>query len=261
MAEETKGQVENQENQSSEEESYVPGTPWKTKEEAAKGIANQKELIDRQGNELGQLRQQMQETQQTVEKMQNQQTEAQKAESQTDYDAELSSIYEQMEQLDDMDDNYKKDMMALTKQANELSRKVAEERAANKAAEQFQKTLQERDEQQAYQQFYEQNPDFTDPQMQQRVQDFLSKDKTGLEDPMTAFRGVKLDDAMARVADLEKELAEKNRLLGVKEGEEVTKSVTTKGQNQTEAAQTQQPKLSGADLDAAMLEAARSAGR
>ena len=244
-------------NDGANDEPYIPGTSWKTKDEAAKGIANQKEFIDKQGNEIGQLRSQVQEAQKAIEQMQKSQTDTQAAASKTDYDAELNTIYEQMEQLDDMDDNYKKDMMALTRKANQLSQKAAEERAANKAAEQFQKTLDERDQQQAYQQFYDANPDFTDPQMQQRIQDHLAKDKTGLEDAMTAFRTIQRDDAAARVAELEKEVAEKNRLLEIKEGAAGTEKVMTKGQSNAEAARTKQPKLSGADLDAEMLKAAQ----
>lgn len=266
MATQDKEAVKNTENEKGGEgegegndEPIIPGTTYRTPEEAAKGFNELKTFADRQGNEIGELRSQLEETQAAIEQMRTTQTEKQAAESKVDYDAELSKIYEEMANLDDMDDNYKGQMVKLSQKANQLSRQAAREEAKNAAADDFKKALEERDQQQAYQQFYEQNPDFNTPEMQQRIKQQIAKDKTGMSDPLVAYREIQRDDAVAKAQELETELAEAKRLLDLKGGTDSTGKVVAKGQAPGDAQKTKQEKLTGADLDAKMREAARTA--
>lgn len=254
MAEENK-QVQGEEGEVNEEgQPIIPGTNYKTPEEAAKGFENLKALSDRQGNELGQLRKQLEETQGTISQMQQSQTKSQ-AEQGPDYEAEVSKIYEQMESLDPMDDGFSKSIVKLTKQANSLEAKAAEQRALNAAAEKFQQQLSERDQQESYRQFYEANPDFQAPEMQAKIKDYLAKDRTGLSDPLVAYREVQRDEAMAKAAEFEEKLAEASRLLELKQGKNETGKVVSGHSSGTKQ---KQPKLKGADLDAAMRDSLAS---
>lgn len=260
MADKEKVNTEEVQEEGGEDQPIIPGTTYKTPEEAAKGFEEKQKMIDQQGGEIGELRGQLEETQSAIQQMQDTQTAQQKAESAVDYDKELKAIQDEIAQLDELDDNFKEKSLSLNKKAINLTRQAATEEAKNAAMQEFQKELAQRDEQQSFQQWYEQNPDFNTPEMQQRVKQQIARDKTGLTDPLVAYREVQLGDTQAENQALKEQLEETNRLLGLKKGTEETGKVVGKGQPAGEQNKTSQPKkLSGADLDTAMLEAAKNA--
>lgn len=247
-------------NEQQAEEPYIPDMPWKTKEDAVKGVHELKSFADRQGNEVGNLRKQLEFAQTIINQLQpQQQQQAQQQQAQgPDYDAEINTIYQQMEELDPLADGYQKQIAALTKQSNALTAKAQHERTLQAATGEFQKALSERDKKAQYGKFYEKNPEFNNPEMQQRIREYLATDDTGLEDPLTAYRQIRMDDLAAQHELTAKENAELKKLVSLKNGTDSTGTVITKGQSVQ--SKTNQPKLSGAALKAEMLKAFESAG-
>lgn len=218
---------------------------WKTREEAEKGLANLKSTLDKQGNELGSLRKQMEFSQQMLNDMRQPKSEPPQA---PNYDKEISAIHKEMAALDPVEDGYQENFLTLLNKAENLTRQQTLEAAAQK----FKQELDERDIKAAHSSFYEQNPDFNTPEMQVRIQEYLAKDKTGMSDPLVAYREIQRDDIAAIKAQLEADNAELKRLLDLKKGEAETGKVVTKGQSPQQ--KTKQPKATGADLDRGMQE-------
>ncbi|MBW2094215.1 MAG: hypothetical protein JRI80_04935 [Deltaproteobacteria bacterium] len=238
---------------------------WKTKEEAEKGFASMKELLDRQGNELGLLRKQTDFFQQQLQTLTSQQQPAASGKRQEsgkpqgpDYSKEIAKIQDEMAQLDPDEPDYGATFAKLHQKSLDLVAQQAKQEALTAAQAEFQKVLEERDIQKMQEEFYRENPDFNTPEMQQRIQEYMAKDPTGMSDPMVAYREIQRDDAMAEKARLQAELEEKERLLALKKGEDITETVVTKGQSPS-GQQTKQTKVTGADLDKGMLEALRRA--
>lgn len=244
------------------EETYLGD--WKTKEEAEKGFASMKELLDRQGNELGLLRKQTDFFQQQLQALTSQQQSAAsggKEEKSSkaqmpDYSKEIAKVQEQMAQLDPDEPDYAANFAKLHQKSLDLVAQQARQEALNAAQTEFKKVLDERDIQTMHEKFYRDNPDFNTPEMQMRIQEYLAKDTTGMSDPMVAYREIQRDDALAEKARLQAELEEKERLLALKKGEDITETVVTKGQSPS-GQQTKKSKVTGADLDKGMLEALR----
>ena len=158
-----------------------------------------------------------------------------------------------MAKLDSADENYNKDMLSLMNKSNTLSRKAQHEETMAAATSAFKKELDERDTKSTHNAFYRDNPDFNTPEMQMQIKEQLANDQTGMSDPLVAYREIQRDVAMGKATQLEEENAELKRLANVSEGAQKTgKVVVTDGQSATP---TPQPKLSGADLDKAMLDA------
>lgn len=206
---------------------------WKTKEAAEEGFGSMKKLFDQQANELGTLRKQTEFLQRTLEQSKSQQTA--KAEPQKpqgpDYDKELTVLQDQIAQLDPDEPSYHKDLSKLITQSNRMAAHQATQVALTVAQAEFKKTLDERDIQAVHKDFYRQNPDFNTPEMQMRIQEYLAKDQTGMSDPLVAYREVQRDDAMAKAQQMEQALAEKERLLALKQGADSTGKVVSKGQS------------------------------
>ena len=146
MAEENAGTEEGAEIQP-----IIPGTSFKTPEEAAKGYNELKQLVDRQGNDLGYARKQLDQTQKILQESMQKPTEAETPGP--DYDGELAKIDKSIEGLDVEDDDYSKTLSSLNKQARRLEAQKVETRTAEKLMKQFEKTLTERDSQQSKQQW------------------------------------------------------------------------------------------------------------
>ena len=163
-----------------------------------------------------------------------------------------------MQELDPDEPDYHRNLSKLVMESNRIAADSATQRALAAAQQEFKKALDDRDVQTMHKEFYKQNPDFTTPEMQMRIQDYLDKDQTGMSDPVVAYREIQRDDAMAKLAEKEAALAEKDRLLQLKAGAESTGKVVTKGQ--TTQQQTKQPKARGADLDRGMMEALQRVG-
>ena len=228
---------------------------WKSKEAAEVGMQNMQTVLDTQGNELGGLRKQ-------VEFLQEQSKSPVKAdpvkeETGPDYGAEMKAVQKQMSELDPEDPTYQKDMGKLIVASNTIAAKEATQKAVATSKAEFKTELDERDVKAMHKSFIDDNPDFNKPEMQIRIQEQIDKDQTGMSDPVSAYREIQRDDAMAKLAVAEEANVEKDRLLALKQGENETGKVVIKGQSTQQ--KTNQKKAVGADLDAGMLEALNNA--
>ena len=234
-----------------EDQSYL-GT-WKTKEAAEEGFSNMKKLLDQQGNELGTLRKQTDFFQKQLSGMQGQQQPQQpEAQQGPDYGKEMKVLQKQITELDPDEPDYHKQLGQLMLSSNNLAAQNATQQALLAAQQEFKQALDDRDVQAMHKSFYKDNPDFNTPEMQMRIQEHLAQDQTGMSDPVVAYREIQRDDAMAKIAEYEQAISEKDRLLSLKKGEESTGKVVTKGQSTQQ--KTKQPKARGADLDRGMME-------
>jgi len=232
---------------------------WKTREAAEEGFTNMKKLFDQQANELGMLRKQTDFLQRTLEEAKGQpkaKAEPQKPQG-PDYEQQLTDLQKTIAELDPDEPTYHKDLSKLIAQSNRLAAQRATQEALTAAQAEFKRTLDERDMQAVHKDFYKQNPDFNTPEMQMRIQEYLSQDQTGMSDPLVAYREIQRDDAMRKAQELETALAEKERLLALKAGEAQTGKVVTKGQSPQ--MKTKQTKATGADLDRGMYDALQRA--
>jgi hypothetical protein len=242
-----------------EEQPYLGS--WKTKEAAEEGFGNMKKLLDQQGNELGTLRKQADFFQKQMSSMQGQQQQAQQPQEPQgpDYSKELKAVEKQMQELDPDEPDYNREFAKLFAQSNQIVAQSATQQALSAAQEEFKRALDERDVQAMHKDFYKDNPDFNTPDMQMRIQEYLGQDQTGMSDPVVAYREIQRDDAMAKIAEYEQAIAEKDRLLSLKKGEESTGKVVTKGQSTQQQTQ-KQSKARGADLDKGMREVLQNMG-
>jgi hypothetical protein len=226
---------------------------WKTREAAEEGFANMKKLFDAQANELGTLRKQTDFLQKSLEETKGQSKKAEPAKpAGPDYDQELNSLQEAMSQLDPDEPTYQKELGKLIAKSNQMAAQKATQTALAAAQAEFKKALDERDVQAVHKDFYKANPDFNTPEMQMRIQEYVAKDPHGMSDPLVAYREIQRDDAMQKAQQLEQALAEKERLLALRQGEATTGKVVTKGQSPQK---TKPIKATGADLDRGMFEA------
>jgi hypothetical protein len=232
---------------------------WKTKEAAEEGLSNLQKILDSQGNELGTLRKQTEFFQRQLEGLQQTQAKPKpEAPKGPDYGQELKAVQKEKASLDPDEPGYQAAMAKLDAKALSLVREQTKQEVLLAAQAEFKNALDERDIQSMHKDFYRQNPDFSTPDMQMRIQEYLANDQTGMSDPMVAYREIQRDDALAERARLEQENAEIKRLLDLKKGEELTGKVVTKGQSPAQQ-QTKQPKATGADLDRGMMEALQRA--
>jgi len=232
---------------------------WADKTAAEEGLANMQSTLDTQGNEVGTLRKQVEFAQQVIADMKAQPASAPAATNAPNYDQDIASVQSEMAKLDSVDDNYHADMMALMNKSNAISRKAQHEETLTAATSAFKKELDERDVKATHSSFYKDNPDFNTPEMQMRIKDYISKDTTGMSDPLVAYREIQRDDAAASAQVLTDENAELKRIVELAKGTDATGKVVTKGGSVPQA--NKQPKATGANLDKGMqaaLDAARA---
>lgn len=234
-----------------DENGFIPGTSYKSVADLVKGHSELKGKLDSQGNELGALRK-FAETVEPIVKgaLNKKEAPAAAAPAGPDYEAEIAAVQSQIKDLDPMADNYQKTLADLVAKSNLLVAKAQHEKTLNAAGEMFKKELSERDSKAAKDAFLRDNPSFSTPEMQARINDFLAKDRTGMEDPFSAFRKIQADDAQIEADRLAAENAEMKKVLELSKGKENTGIVVVKGQAPTQP--TKQPKATGKDLDAGM---------
>ena len=226
---------------------------FKDKEAAEQGWANLEGKLNDQGTELGGLRKQVEFAHQVIDELKAKSAPAAVTPEAPTYDKDIAAVQKEMAKLDSADENYNKDMLSLMNKSNVLSRKAQHEETMAAATSAFKKELDERDTKSTHNAFYRDNPDFNTPEMQMQIKEQLANDQTGMSDPLVAYREIQRDVAMGKATQLEEENAELKRLANVSEGAQKTgKVVVTDGQSATP---TPQPKLTGADLDKAMLDA------
>ena len=231
-------------------EAYL-GT-WADKETAETGLANMQSRMTGMGDELGTLREQMAGANQTITDLQTKQSQASETVV-SEHDEALVAVQTEMLELDDGDPDYHKNLIGLMNKADQISRSAQHEKTLSAATNIFKQELDSRDQKAVHRDFYRDNPDFNTPEMQTQIQERLAQDHSGMEDSLTTYRSIQTDNAIQQAKALQEENAELKRLATVKEGTEQTgKVVVTDGQT---TAQTKPTKLTGADLDQAMLDA------
>ena len=245
-------------------EEFIAGTPFKSVEELAKGYSNLKTLSDSQGNELGNLRKshdglktQTDTLMSLLKEIKSSAAPAQETPAKPDYDGEIATIESQIKGLDPLAPDYQSSLSNLLSKSTRIAAKAAEDRALSAAGELFKKELTERDIKSAQSQFFQNNQDFSTPEMQARIQEYIAKDKTGMTDALSAYREIQRDDALSRAQALEAENLEYKRLIDLNKGKEEAGKVVVKTQT------TPQPpappaKVAGKDLDAGMMAALRA---
>jgi hypothetical protein len=102
------------------------------------------------------------------------------------------------------------------------------EKTLSAASEFMKKELSERDVRTAQETFYANNPEFNTPEMQARIKAYIAKDRTGMTDPLVAFREIQRDDIAAKATALEAENTEYKRLIDLEKGKDKTGKVVTK---------------------------------
>lgn len=235
-------------NETPENEPYL-GT-WRDRTAAEEGLKNLTQTLDKQGNELGTLRQQFEKSQQIINDLQTKASAPPPGEPATNYENEMALIQKEMAKLDPVDADYQQNMMNLVMKSNNIAAMAQHEQTLNAATSMFKQELDDRDTQAIYKAFYRDNPDFNTPEMQQRIQDYIAKDTTGMSDPLVAYREIQRDDAAIAAKQLADENAELKRLMDLAKGSDQTGKVISRGQSTQQV--TKQPKATGADLDKGM---------
>lgn len=226
---------------------------WADKETAESGLANMQTKMTGMGDELGTLREQAISANQTITDLQTKQS--QESENVAlEYDKALEDVQTEMLGLDDGDPDYHKNLIGLMNKADQISRSAQHEKTLSAATNMFKQELDSRDQKAVHKDFYRDNPDFNTPEMQEQIKARLAQDPTGMEDSLTTYRSIQTDNAIQQAKVLQEENAELKRLATVKEGANQTGKVVVED-GQTTAAQTKPTKLTGADLDKAMLDA------
>lgn len=243
----------------------IGGTGFKTPEELATGYLNLQKKLGEQGSELGNLRKdhdglrsQAEVLAMTLkEQLSKGEKTSAKPEPTTDYGKELASVEKEIQELDPVSDGYQKTLASLVSKATRLAAADQHEKTLGAAGDLFKKELTERDVKSSQQAFYDANPTFQDPAMQARIKEYIAKDKTGMSDPLSAFREIQRDDIAAEAKVALDENAELKKRLNLAKGTDETGKVIVKGQSPGQS-KTNQPKLSGKDLDAGALAALRA---
>jgi hypothetical protein len=249
------------------EDQGIAGTGFKTSEELAQaylGVKDQygnlEKKLGEQGNELGYLRTQAETLANTLKENLTKSQPQQKAQG-VDYAAEIATVEKEINGLDPMADGYQKTLSALIQKSNRLTAAEQHEKTLSAAGNMFKEELSARDIKAAQSAFQQQYPTFNTPDMQARIKDFISQDRTGMHDSLSAFFGIQAADEAAKASEVAKENAEMKRLLELSKGKDDAGKVIVKGQSPGQQ-QTKQPKVTGKDLDAGMaaaLAAARGA--
>ena len=232
---------------------------WKTKEDASEGLKNLQTKLSEQGNESGTLKKQLEEATTRMDDMGVKLKEAEDtaAKSASDQDkntvkSEQAKINQQIADLDPVDEDYSKTLMTLMDKSNKIAAKSQHDLTLAAATDVFRKELDERDIKTAHQDFFGANPDFQTPEMQSRIKEYIAKDKTGMSDPLVAFREIQRDDAVIKATELEAQNTELMERLKLKKGTDETGTVILKGQGD-QGAKPQQ-KTVGADRNKGMMD-------
>jgi len=244
----------------------IAGTPFKTPEALAEGYANLKALHDKQANELGTIRKEHDGLKSTAETLANVlketmtkgQQPAAKAEATVDYGKEIAAAKTELKKLDPTDDEYSSKQAELVDRIATLAATAQHEKTLKAAGDMFKGELSERDVKAAQEAFHRENPTFNTPEMQARIKEYIAKDRTGMSDPLSAFREIQRDEAAATAKALAEENAEYKKRLDLAKGTDETGKVIVKGQSPGQS-KTNQPKATGKDLDAGMAAALKTA--
>jgi hypothetical protein len=242
------------------EDKGIAGTGFKTPEDLAAAFikeqgqrTNLEKKLGEQGSELGSTRKQAETLANALKEVLTKK-EAPTKPAGPDYDTEIAGVQKEIQSLDPMADGYQKTLSDLVAKATKLAAISQHEKTLNAAGEMMKKELSDRDVKAQTKVFYDANPTFNTPEMQTRIKDYLANDKTGMSDPLVAFREIERDDARAQLKQVSEQNAEMQRALDLTKGKNETGKVIVKGQSPA-AVTKPQANLSGKDLDAAMAAA------
>ena len=245
---------------------FIPGTSYKSAAELLKGHTELKGKFDAQGNELGTIRKEhdglktQAETLATVLK----DTLTKGAGSGTatpakvDYATELTAVEKEIQTLDPIAPDYQKSLAGLVAKSNRLAALDQHEKTLGAAGEMMKKELGERDVKAAQDQFLKENPTFNTADMQAKIKAYIAKDKTGMSDPLSAFREIQRDEIAVEVTKLAEENAEMKRLIDLNKGKDEAGKVIVKGAGPGQLP-VKTPKATGKDLDVGMKAALAAA--
>jgi hypothetical protein len=230
---------------------YIPGTTYKTAEEAAKGIENLNQVLNKQGNELGTLRKQNEVLTKTLEQKNSEVPKpVVEKEKGTDYSGQKVAVQKEINELDPMADGYQKTLSGLIGKISDITAAEQHDKTLGAASSIFKKELDDRDIKATHKAFLDKNPTFNTPEMQTRIKEYLAKDDTGMSDPLVAFREIQRDDIAVEAKKLKDENDEMKKVLDLQKGKDATGKVITKG---TQTVQVTKPaKVTGAALDQGM---------
>ena len=237
---------------------YIPGTTYKTAEEAAKGIENLNQVLNKQGNELGTLRKQNEVLTKTLEQKNSEVPKpVVEKEKGTDYSGQKVAVQKEIDNLDPMADGYQKTLSGLISKISDITASEQHEKTLGAASSIFRKELDDRDIKATHKAFLDANPTFNSPEMQARIKEYLANDKTGMSDPLVAFREIQRDDIAVEAKKLKDENDEMKKVLDLQKGKDSTGKVITKGVQSVQVTKPQ--KVTGAALDQGMKEALNKA--
>ena len=243
-----------------DEQGFIPGTQYKSVADLIKGHLDTKTKLDAQGNELGTVRKENEGLKTHAETLANIVKDSQgkkdepaaKKTGTTDYDKEISAVQEQLANLDNLDKDYSQKQAGLIGKLTKIAAKQASEQTLSVAGELFQQELKKRDASSSQQKFLDENPTFNTPEMQQRIKEVMSKDRTGMHDPMSAYFKILADDLKAQGEQVTTENAELKKRLDLAAGTEKTGKVIVKGQSPGQVTNTKP--LTDKELDAGALD-------
>jgi hypothetical protein len=259
---ETNGSADNVNAGQEQDAPGIAGTTFKTPEDLAAAYQNLERKLGEQGNQLGTHRKDAEYYRSQAETLSNllkqQQATPEKAQG-PDYETEIAAIEQQIQTLDPMEEGFSKTLAGLVKKSNALTAAATHERTLGAAKGVFTEELSKRDTAAAKKAFFDQNPTFNTPEMQARIREYIANDRTGMADPLSAFREIERDDIKAQADALAAENAEYKKLIELNKGKDEAGRVVVKGQSPGRQ-QTQQPKVTGKALDAGMAEILRNLG-
>jgi chromosome segregation ATPase len=266
MAENTGSEANKGTGQGTGEDKGIAGTSFKTPEDLAAAYQNLEKKLGEQGNELGTLRKEKEslsgQAQTLAETLKEHLTKANAvaapADKAVDYGAEIQSAKAELKKLDPMEAEYASKQAELVDKIANLAALGQHAKTLDAAGNMFKKELDQRDAKAAQDAFYRENPTFNTPETQAKIRQYIANDKTGMHDPMSAFFQIERDEAAAKAAGLAKENDEYKKLVELAKGKDEAGKVIVAGQG-TGQQQTKQPKVTGKDLDAGMLEALNKA--
>jgi hypothetical protein len=242
----------------------IGGTGFKTPEELATGYLNLQKKLGEQGNELGTLRKdhdglrsQAEVLAMTLKEQLGKNQTATPKEPADDYGKQIAAVKAELKSLDPVSEDYVSKQADLVDRLANLAAASQHEKTLTAAGKLFKDELSERDVKASQQRFFDENPTFNTPEMQLRIKEYIAKDKTGMSDPLSAFREIQRDEIAIEAKRVSDENAELKKRLNLAKGTDETGKVIVKGQSPGQS-KTNQPKATGKDLDAGMMAALKA---
>lgn len=242
----------------------IPGTTFLTPDAAAKGFEEMKNLVDRQGNELGQTRKQLDQATNLLERSMGQQQAPAKAEAPAgpDFKAELSAIEVKMNALDVDDPGYQKTLNKLVDAKVDIKSDQKAFQLEQKLTGKFEEVRNQDQAQMQSQQslaaWKQANPDFETPEMQQAIQGYMSQNHKIDMDPILAYREIQQQQLLEQLKGMTAENEDYKNRLSLKAGEKEVGTVVTKTGGQSGATKPTKG-ITGEALNTGMSEAFRNA--